>query len=375
MKRSRMAAASALPGLARELRRRDLDGYLMFAASETDADMHYATGFLAPDPFLYLWAHGRSTLVVSRLEYGRARKEARVSEVRSMDHFGWSDIVRKHPGDAAPALIAAVLRAKRVRRPGVPPRFPLGLALGLRRRGFRLTPLDGLRRDRTIKGPAEVAAMRRVQRATEEGMALARRMLRRRTTADKIRAAVDAHLLRRGCEPGHLIVAPGPGSADPHWAGSGPVRPGGPVVCDFFPRSLSARYFADMTRTFIPGRPAPRVRELYDLVLRAQRAALSEVRAGAPCRAPHQAAVEVFRGAGVEKLYIHSTGHGVGLEIHEPPRLAEASDGKLEPGMVVTVEPGLYDPEVGGVRIEDMVLVKKEGCENLTRFDKRWKVW
>lgn len=362
------------PGLAREIRQRRLDGYVMYAASEADANMHYATGFLAPDPFLYLWKRGQSTVVVSRLEFGRARKEARVSEVRCMDDFDWTSIARAHPGDPTAAFIAEVLRRRGLRKVGVPPNFPHGLALGLRRRGFALEPLDALRQDRTFKTPAEVAAMRRVQRATEEGMALARRMLRRRATADRIRTAVDTLLLQRGCEPGHLIVAPGPRSADPHWAGSGPVRPGDPVVCDFFPRSLGSRYFADMTRTFIPGKPSSHLRELYDLVLRAQRDALAEVRDGAPCRAPHQAAVDVFKEAGVEKLYIHSTGHGVGLEIHEPPRLAE-NGARLRAGQVVTVEPGLYDPKVGGVRLEDMVLVKRGGCVNLTRFDKEWRVW
>ncbi len=362
------------PALARELRSRRLGGYLIYSASEADAGMHYATGFLAPDPFLYLWKRGRSSVVVSRLEFGRARKEARVSEVRCMDDFDWASLARRNPEDATAAFIAKVLRRKGLRRVGVPPNFPLGLALDLRRRGFALEPLDALRQDRTLKSPAEVAAMKRVQRATEEGMALARRMLRKRTTADKIRTAVDTLLLRRGCEPGHLIVAPGRGSADPHWAGSGSIRPGDPVVCDFFPRSLSTRYFADMTRTFIPGRPSPRLREMHDLVLRAQKAALAEVRAGAPCRSPHRAAVEVFKEAGVEKLYIHSTGHGVGLEIHEPPRLAD-NDSRLRAGQVVTVEPGLYDPRVGGVRLEDMALVKRGGrCANLTRFDKRWQV-
>ncbi|MEM3086714.1 MAG: Xaa-Pro peptidase family protein [Halobacteria archaeon] len=367
-------AKSENRALARELRARRLDGYLIYAASEGDADMHYATRFLAPDPFLYLWKGGRTTVVVSRLEFGRARKEAKASEVRCMDDYGWAAIARRNPKDATAAFIAEVLRRKGLRRIGVPPNFPFDLALRLRRRGFALEPLDALRQDRTLKTSAEVAAMRRVQRATEEGMALARRMLRKRTTADRIRSAVDTLLLQRGCEPGHLIVAPGPGSADPHWAGSGPVRPGDPVVCDFFPRSLATRYFADMTRTFIPGRPSPRIRELYDLVLRAQKAGLAEVRHGASCSAPHQAAVEVFKEAGVEKLYIHSTGHGVGLEIHEPPRLA-ANGLTLRTGQVVTVEPGLYDPRVGGVRLEDMVLVKRGGCVNLTRFDKRWTVW
>lgn len=369
-----MTKPPLLRSLAREVRALRLDGYMMYAASEVDANMHYATGFLAPDPFLYLWKRGRSTVVVSRLEFGRARKEARVSEVKCMDDFGWADIARKNPRDATATFIAEVLRRTGLRKVGVPPNFPLDLALRLRRRGLALQPLDALRSDRTLKSRAEIAAMKRVQRATEEGMALARRMLRKRTTADRIRTAVDTLLLRRGCEPGHLIIAPGPGSADPHWAGSGPVRPGDPVVCDFFPRSLDTRYFADMTRTFIPGRPSPRLRELYDLVLRAQRAGLKEVRDGAPCGAPHRAAVDLFKEAGAEKLYIHSTGHGVGLEIHEPPRLAD-NDSTLRAGQVVTVEPGLYDPNVGGVRLEDMVLVKRGGCENLTRFDKRWSVW
>ncbi|MBI4362154.1 MAG: aminopeptidase P family protein [Euryarchaeota archaeon] len=359
-----------LAELDRQLRARGIQGLLCHADTERDADLLYLSGFLAPDPFTLLRARGRSLLLVSILEYGRARRESRADRVLCTRDF---PVDGKPGGTPAPTvqMLAALLRRERLRRIGVPSAFPYSLGHGLERLGFRLETFDGVKGIRTVKAPREIASIRRAQRATERGMAIARRLVRRRgTTCEAVRRRVDQTLLGLGCEPGHLIVAAGPRSADPHYIGAGPIRPGDPVVCDFFPRLLEERYFADMTRTFVRGRPSPRLREMHGLVLRAQEAAIARVRAGARCRDIHQQVLDIFDEAGVRDLYIHTTGHGLGLEIHEPPRIAE-NDALLQAGQVVTVEPGLYDPRVGGVRIEDMVLVKRGGGENLTRFPKQ----
>jgi Xaa-Pro aminopeptidase len=197
-------------------------------------------------------------------------------------------------------------------------------------------------------------------------------------TAERLRTEIDSILMREGMEPGTPIVAAGPGAADPHFTGSGPIREGEAIVMDVFPRSKESRYFADMTRTVVKGKPSDELRSMYDAVLRAQERALSMIRPGVNGREIHEAveaifAEEGFAGEGPGPRYIHGTGHGVGLDIHEGPGLS-TQDVNLAEGDVVTVEPGLYDPAVGGVRIEDLVVVTADGNRNLTRFPKSFEV-
>jgi Xaa-Pro aminopeptidase len=171
-------------------------------------------------------------------------------------------------------------------------------------------------------------------------------------------------------------VACGVDAADPHDRGSGPLRPDRPIIIDIFPRSKTSGYHADMTRTFVVGDPEPTVREWFDHTNDAVNAALDAIEPGATGAAVHDAVCDVYEDAGLPTLrsepttetgFIHSTGHGVGLDVHELPRIAP-DGGELRPGHVVTVEPGLYDPAVGGVRTEDLILVTDDGYENLTDY-------
>jgi Xaa-Pro aminopeptidase len=161
------------------------------------------------------------------------------------------------------------------------------------------------------------------------------------------------------------IVAAGPHSAMPHWRASArPIPRRGFVVLDF--GVILAGYCSDMTRTVHVGKPTAEMRSLYDVVRQAQEAALEAVRPGATVGEVDEAARSVLRRARLDKYFTHSTGHGVGLEIHELPRIARGEKQVLEPGMVITIEPGVYVPGRGGVRIEDMVAVTASGCEILT---------
>ena len=188
---------------------------------------------------------------------------------------------------------------------------------------------------------------------------------------------VNLEIFARGCIPAHTIVAPGQHGCDPHDVGSGPIRAGEPIIIDIFPRSEKTGYFADITRTVVKGAPKPRVCEMYDAVLAAQRGALRMIRHGAVASDIHGAILAQFEKRGFKtgqidgrmQGFFHGTGHGLGLEIHEPPRIA-MNDTRLEAGMVVTVEPGLYYAGIGGMRIEDTVLVTRTGIRNLTRFPK-----
>jgi Xaa-Pro aminopeptidase len=242
--------------------------------------------------------------------------------------------------------------------------------------------------ERVRKSPAEVRAIRECQEATERAVHLAFERLRkakvrgnrilergRALTAEDVKRTIDVALLEDGCIARNTIVACGDQAVDPHDRGTGTLRPHQPIVFDVFPRSSITGYFSDMSRTVVKGRPSDAVRRQFAAVQEAQEMGIRMVRAGVNGKDIHEAIQRRFVAQGYRtgprngkmQGFFHGTGHGVGLDIHEAPRVGGVDD-LLPEGSVVTVEPGLYYTGVGGVRIEDMVLVGKAGCRNLTTF-------
>jgi Xaa-Pro aminopeptidase len=178
-----------------------------------------------------------------------------------------------------------------------------------------------------------------------------------------------------------MIISSGKQTAIPHHVGSGPIKPHQPIVCDIFPRHRKSGYFADMTRTYVKGRPSPEIIRIYQAVLKVQNEILERIRPGASASELHQKAALIFAKLGYGAGFVHGLGHGVGLDIHEKPSLKPRSEDILEAGNIITVEPGLYYPKVGsprfasgeagGIRLEDMVLVTKTGYKNLTNHPKK----
>jgi Xaa-Pro aminopeptidase len=364
---------------------------LLYAASETDADILYPTGFFAPDPFLFVQRGRRRLLVMSDLEMDRARAQARVDEVRS-----WSAVAKAEEaagGKATPAaVIARALRGLGLRRVEVPRSFSLGLAMDLDARGIRLeVGPDPFWPEREVKRPDEVRAIQAALRAAEAGLEAGLAALRatrvgrdgwlrwrgRRFTAEELRAAVNERIMALGCVPAHTICAPGDQAVDPHEEGHGPIRAHTPVVMDIFPRSERTGYFGDLTRTVVRGRASERLQEVYALVREGVRLGHRRVRPGASGQAIHREIQDLFTARGYPtgmrdgrmQGFFHGTGHGLGLQIHEPPSIG-ARPSVLRAGHVVTVEPGLYYLGLGGVRIEDVALVTRSGSRNLTRVPK-----
>jgi Xaa-Pro aminopeptidase len=200
-------------------------------------------------------------------------------------------------------------------------------------------------------------------------------------TAEDVRRTIMRTLLDHSCLGKETIVACAEHSIDPHDVGSGPLRAHEPIVIDIFPQHTGHNYWGDLTRTVVKGSPSPALRRMYQAVRAAQSAALSRLRPGVRCRTVHNAAVRELERRGYETRridgkpagFIHSTGHGLGLAIHEAPRLA-LSDVRLRRGHVVTVEPGLYYPGIGGIRIEDTVVVTAQGWKYLVPCEKRFEV-
>jgi len=364
------------------------DAYLLHADSHSNPDMYYATRFLAADAFTYLHAGG-DILLVSSMEKGRAEKESGINDVRSSSDYGLMDELKLHKdgGIAYCKVFARLLKEQGCSTIAVPRDFPLFFGECLKAEGFNITSVKSpIARLRENKTKSEIRAITSVQRTNEQAVGQAIEIISRAQvsddklihndvplTAEAVRASIHHTLLDHSCEADDTIVACGPGSADPHWQGSGVLKAHQPIVLDVFPRHMVSRYYCDMSRTVVKGEPDPRIVEMHSAVVEAQETAFRLIRPGANGSDVHQAVCDTLAEAGFkvgnDEGFIHSTGHGVGLEIHEKPGLG-LQDAVLEVGNVMTVEPGLYYKDVGGVRVEDMVVVTDGGCKNLTILDK-----
>lgn len=372
----------------------DADAFLMVSESEHNADMYYATKFLAVDSFIYFNSKNEKILV-SDMELGRAKKESRVKDVIPASRYGLMGKLRKlRDIDAAYCeMIVEFLRSENAKHIAVPYNFSVQLADCMRKNGFEVTPIKSpFREMREVKSEQEIAAIKKAQRAGERALAegisaiksapVRRGVMYRENAplkAEDVRAIIEMDLLLQGCEAPDIIIACGKGSSDPHWQGEGELLADEPIVIDMVPRSKNERYYSDMTRTVVRGTPQDELKDMYSAVLDSQVAAISKIKAGVSGSDIHNIVCDVLeeRGYGTARGksgeftegFIHSTGHGVGLDIHEGPNLSE-SGRELKAGCVVTVEPGLYYKNTGGVRIEDVVVVTQGGCKNLTMFEK-----
>ena len=364
---------------------------LIVAASENDPDMLYATRFFAPDAFIFLEERGKRTLVLSDLEIDRARKTAQADEFVS-----YSALEREVQGNQrmAPAyekVLSHFLRKRGVRSAVVPANFPLGFAQELAASNIQLRTTNGLFwPEREAKTDEELKQMRRALQITEAGMARAMEVLKaskpapgkklvwsgKTLTSEVLRAEIDSAILRAGGLPANTIVAGGDQACDPHERGSGPLKANSLIILDIFPRDAKSGYFGDMTRTVVRGRANDAQRRLWQTVREGQELALKKMKPGADGLEVHNEVKQFFTDRGFptevrdgkQVGFFHGTGHGLGLEIHEFPRFQKTV---FKVGQVITVEPGLYYPGLGGVRIEDVAVVTKSGNRLLSRFEKR----
>jgi Xaa-Pro aminopeptidase len=379
---------------------------LVIGAPHHDAAAYHLSGFLAPDPVICIRAAGKKYLAVSALEYGRAEKEAPVDELLSFDELDLTRLARELKSGARAFAAATANLLRRLGARGSPvtvsPQFGVAYADELRARGFEIEPNGRLFADlRRVKTQDEISHVEEAQRALEEACAHAADILEEAEvardgtlrwrgetlTSELLRSEIDIELLRRGCAADEgTITAGGSQAADPHEKGSGPLKAGETIILDIFPRNQRSRYYADMTRTFVKGEPGAELQDMYDAVLEAQETALSMIKAGVNGRDVHDKVSDILHERGYKtgkhnqkpgepltEGFFHGTGHGVGLEVHEAPRLSTV-DEELRAGDLVTVEPGVYKPGLGGVRIEDLVVVTEDGNRNLTGFPKELRV-
>ncbi len=358
---------------------------LMCSASGHDADMLYATRFYADDPFVWWEARGKTHVALSPLEIDRAKPIAQVSKVHGIGEF-----LPPQPKDNSTAsIILGVAAKEKIKSFLVPGQFPAGLLEKLRRKGLKLTVSDQpFFPQRAQKTKEEVRCLEIALRVAETGLRRGIDILKASKpdkrgflqwagsplTSERLRAEMDSAVLHAGGLPMDTIVAGGLQGCDPHERGHGPLRAHEAIVLDIFPRHASNFYYGDLTRTVVRGRAGEALRRQYATVQEGKRWVMKQMRAGADGPALQKALIERFKIAGYateqrEGRWVgmfHGVGHGLGLDLHETPRFA---GGKLFAGLSITVEPGLYFPGVGGVRIEDVVIVGQSGVRNLTKFE------
>jgi len=368
------------------------DAIVMIAASEIDSNLYYATRFLAPDPFIFIQCGEEKILVMSDLEVDRARRQGRVDTVLSYSAY---EARLRESGSKPTGLLDVldmVLLERKARRLLVPGNFGIEHADSLRARGYTLTAKrEPFFEERVVKSEEEIEHITATQRATEEAVDAAKEAIRAARvggdgflrldgellTSEALKKIINVKLMESDCIAQHTIVAAGVHGVDPHHQGAGPIRANESIVMDVFPRSGRSRYFSDMTRTVVKGKASPKLKAMYRSVLNAQERGIELISDGADGKAIHSEVNQVLEKDGFTtgmvggrmQGFFHGTGHGLGLDIHEPPRISKMG-AILKSGYVVTVEPGLYYLDAGAVRIEDLVAVTSTGCRNLTKFPK-----
>ena len=368
---------------------------LIYADTIRSPELRHELPLAIPDPFLYVEREGERHVVLTSFEIDRVREIAGAPEPHAYEEFGYDDLIAQGlPRDEVLLEVTVnAVRALGVTEALVPWTFPAKFADRLREVGVQLTPeLDFFQDRRRVKSGAELAGIRRAQRAAEAGMDAARGLLRRAEpngsglvvdgeplTSERIKVAILEAFTARGTVADEFIVSHGPQSAVGHDMGSGPIMAGESIVIDLWPRDVETACYADMTRTYVVGEPPEEIVRYHALCKEALDRSLAAIRAGVPGADVFTLVCELFHEAGqptqlskapgevLADGFYHGLGHGVGLEVHEAPSLGRAP-GAMVAGDVVTVEPGLYRQGFGGVRLEDLVLVTEDGAENLTEY-------
>jgi len=372
---------------------------IMAGIPQANAALYHRIRFSVVDLVVYLQlpaeaGRRKSILILRDIEIQRARRQARVDQAACPADYAPEEGLSGDRETATAQAAAECLRRAGVKTVIGDRSLPLMFAQFIRDAGITLEcDLELGVRDRRSKDEQEIACIREAQHATEAAMEMACRLIAtaqaardgllvrdgESLTSERVRAAVDHWLIDRGYSNPPSIVAGGPRGADCHDEGRGPLRTAEPVIVDIFPRNRDTLYNGDCTRTVVHGDVPDEIARMHAAVCKAKAAATAAVKAGVTGEAVHLATTEMFKREGYAVglpgkdspdsycALTHGTGHGVGLDVHEPP-LLDLKGPELVAGDVVTIEPGLYRKDLGGVRVEDMVVVTPEGCENLNRL-------
>lgn len=371
---------------------------LFYATPENCADLLWLGKFNAPDPVLALRVGGKKIAALSPLEYSRGVKTSAFDVVLPMETVE-AEAKARYGDKGNPVSLMIRLLAERhgAKSFTVAEDFPAGLAFELVKAGVEIVPGPlCIVPERLIKTAAEVEFVREGNACSAAGIGAAERVLREAKigrggllrwkgetlTSEILRAEIVKACIDAGGMANGTIVAGGDQAVDCHERGSGPLRANEFIIVDVFPRMNSTLHCGDMTRTFLKGKATPEQKKQYAAVKAAHKAGLDAVRADRHGSEIHAEVAKSFEkngyksgrdGTGYFGFY-HGTGHGLGLEIHEPIRMRGWGSHMIREGMIVTVEPGLYYLGTGGVRIEDVVVVTADGCRMISKYHYKWEI-
>ncbi len=359
---------------------------LLYCDSETDSNLYYATQFLVPDPVLFIEHRGKKYLLLNDLEIDRGKKEATVDVVLSLSELEQAFRKKNNRAGTMPELIALCLKKLKCKNLLLPRTFPAFYADHLKRLGFKMTfGEDPFYQERILKTAEEKKFITQTQSINGKAIEQAYQVLRdsrikgkyiyyqnQKLTSEKLKEVMEVFLLRNGCLGQNTIIASGNQAVDPHCRGTGPLLANSLIIIDTFPRNLKNRYHGDMTRTTIKGRGTDAMRKQWQAVYQGQTWGIKQAKADINGKSIHEGIQKQFEDQGYQtgvikgrmQGFFHGTGHGIGLDIHEAPRVAKR-DHILKVRDVVTIEPGLYYHGIGGVRIEDIVYIHQNRAEVL----------
>jgi Xaa-Pro aminopeptidase len=369
--------------------------FLFYGDTERSAAMRHELPVAIGDPFLLAAVAGRLHVTASNLERDRVVAAAPHAIVHDIADLGFYELLDSGMSfyEIDLELASRAVAAIGLREAVADPEMPIGIADRLRADGVILHPdKEAVSARRRRKSAAELAGIRRAQVAAHAGMRAAAELLRDAApkgdrvvragevvTAESVRAALREACRRAGAPAPPDVIVASVWQGVGHDPGSGPLPADMPIVIDLWPRDEASGCWADMTRTFVVGEVSDAVRALESLVREALERARAAVRPGITGRELHALACEVFEAAGhrtqrtgpgddPNEGFQFSLGHGVGLAIHESPALGQTGRDELVAGDVVAIEPGLWQPDIGEVRFEDLLLVTDDGSETLTDY-------
>jgi Xaa-Pro aminopeptidase len=362
---------------------------VLIPTGDGDADFTYATGFAVETALYIRFDEGDDVIVTSPLEIDRARVQSKASRKLLLAEAGYEEL-----GSfiSYARLAAKLLRNRGLESARVSPRLPAGYLEELRAAGLDVEVDRTLfQAERRRKSHEEARFIQASQRAAEAAVVevvsqLAQADVRdgtlwldeRPLTSERLYARASLLLGEKGFTCPDMIIAGSPECAMPHFRGEGPIKAGAPVIIDIFPSNRTTHYHGDLTRTVVVGEIPDEIRRMHAAVLQALDAGIESIKDGASGRDVHNTVCQVlvdrgygtttkgFEGAEGGAKMNHSTGHGVGLDVHEDPLLRGPDENTLLESDVVTVEPGLYLLGLGGVRIEDTGMVTRDGFKNFT---------
>ncbi|MDD5433917.1 MAG: M24 family metallopeptidase, partial [Nitrospira sp.] len=331
---------------------------LIIASSEADSNIYYSTKFLAPDPFIFIQAGDEKIIIMSDLEYDRAKIQAKVDTVLSYSVY---EEAAKKNGITEPAITDVLhmfFTERGIRDIVVPEYFGIKHTLLLQEKNYSIeVKSNPFFEERAVKNNDEIGYLTEVLHHSERAVDKAIRFIKnsdvrngflysegRQVTSEDVKRIMAVYLLENGIIAQHTIVSCGADTAIPHSEGSGYLKADVPIIIDLFPRSMTTLYHADITRTVVKGNASSEIKDMYDAVLQSHKVAMSMIKNGVNGQDIHTAILKLFKDLGFEsgeidgkmQGFFHGTGHGVGLDIHESPRISKRKD-QLHTGNVVTV--------------------------------------